>query len=65
MNVPLKLDEIKNLIIIPLTGARIFQKKTFTDLGPRNIYQPLDEQDEIDFESVNDDGNLMKINKNK
>jgi len=43
MNVPLKLDEIKNLPIIPLTGARIFQKKTFTDLGPRNIYQPLDE----------------------
>lgn len=43
MNVPLKLEELKKLPLIPLTGARIYKKKMFTDLGPRNNYLPLEE----------------------
>ena len=43
LNVPLKLEELKKLPLIPLTGARIYKKKMFTDLGPRNNYTPLEE----------------------
>jgi hypothetical protein len=65
MNVPLKLEELKKLPLIPLTGARIFKKKMFTDLGPRNNFMPLEEQDENDNDSGNNEGNSFKYSKNK
>ena len=65
MNVPLKLEELKKLPLIPLTGARIFKKKMLTDLGPRNNFMPLEEQDENDNDSGNNEGNSFKYSKNK
>ena len=60
----MKSDELKKLPLIPLTGARTFKKKMFTDLGPRNNFDPLDEGDENDLDSV-DDKSMSIINKKR
>ncbi len=54
LHVPLKLDELKKLPLIPNTGARLIKKKAITDLGPINNNITLEEGEEYEKDSDED-----------
>jgi hypothetical protein len=51
LQVPLKLDELKKLPLIPNTGTRLIKKKVLTDLGLRNNIITLEEGEENEIDS--------------